>query len=168
MKRPIRYAVTAAALVLAWLLWRNRSIDSDRPNPASPASAPQSKIENRKSKIPRVDATELVHDLNAPGGTANADLRIVADLLATYRSNFLRDGNPAGNNAEITSALRGENRLRLVFIPPNHPALNAAGELCDRWGTPYFFHAESGTRMEIRSAGPDRKHHTIDDVVLGQ
>ncbi len=59
-----------------------------------------------------------------------------------------------------------KNPLRLALIPPDQPAINRAGELCDRWGTPFFFHAESATRMEIRSAGPDQKMWSADDVVL--
>ena len=51
-----------------------------------------------------------------------------------------------------------------VLIQPDHPAINrTTGELLDRYGTPYFFHAESGTRMTITSAGPDKKLHTSDD-----
>ncbi len=168
MKRVLAFTAVLAALILGWFLWRSRESDSSHLRADGAPSAFKSKIESPKSKIPPpVDATEVAKDLHAPGGTAKADLQIVADLLATYRSNFLREGNPVGNNAEITAALRGENRLRLVFIPDRHPALNAAGELCDRWGTPYFFHAASGTEMEIRSAGPDRKPHTADDLVLG-
>jgi hypothetical protein len=37
--------------------------------------------------------------------------------------------------------------------------------LCDRWGTPLRFHQLSGERMEIRSAGPDRKFGTPDDAL---
>ena len=73
--------------------------------------------------------------------------------------------NPVGNNAEITKALMGDN-LKQVKIPiPTGSNLNANGELCDRWGTPYFFHQLSGKQMEIRSAGPDRELWTGDDVV---
>lgn len=108
----------------------------------------------------------LAAALNAPGADIHADLRVVAEILDAFRSNFPREGNPVGDNAEITAALAGRNRLRLVLIPPGHPALNAAGELCDRWGTPFFFHAESATHMGIRSAGPDRRLWNEDDVVL--
>jgi hypothetical protein len=167
MKRSIRYTAALAALLIAWLLWRGDRRPGPNPLPVDPvASGRESKITNRKAQIPAVDATDVAKDLNAPGGSVQADLRILAEILATFRSNFPREGNPIGNNAEITTALRGENRLHLVFIPAGHPALNAAGELCDRWGTPYFFHAASGTEMEIRSAGPDRSHHTADDIVL--
>ena len=72
--------------------------------------------------------------------------------------------NPVGNNAEITKALVGDN-LKQVKIPiPTGSSVNANGELCDRWGTPYFFHQLSAKQMEVRSAGPDREMWTADDV----
>ena len=102
--------------------------------------------------------------LNAPGSTVGRDLDIVSQILDAWRSNFPVEGNPVGENAEITAALMGDNRLGLALIPRGHPAVNAAGELCDRWGTPLRFHQLSGTRMEIQSAGPDRKFATADDA----
>ena len=67
--------------------------------------------------------------------------------------------------AEITSALQGRNSAGAALLPRGHPAVNATGELCDRWGTPFFFHAESAARMEIRSAGPDRRFASGDDAL---
>jgi hypothetical protein len=75
-------------------------------------------------------------------------------------------GNPVGNNAEITSALLGNNPKQLALPQPDGSRVNGAGELCDPWGTPYFFHQQSGTLMEVRSAGPDRKMWTGDDVQM--
>jgi len=69
-----------------------------------------------------------------------------------------------GHHVEITAALAGNNPVRFAFIPPGHRAINARGELVDRWGTPFRFHQLSGTQMEIRSAGPDRKFGTTDDA----
>jgi hypothetical protein len=89
--------------------------------------------------------------------------RLVAVILENFRTNFPRTGNPVGLNSEITAALTGQNSLRLALIPPDHSAINREGELTDRWGTPFFFHAESATRMTITSAGPDKKLHTPDD-----
>lgn len=89
--------------------------------------------------------------------------RLVALVLDNFRSNFPRSGNPVDLNSEITATLTGQNQLRLALIPPDHPAINREGELTDRWGTPFFFHAESATRMTITSAGPDKKLHTPDD-----
>jgi len=103
--------------------------------------------------------------LNAPNSTIARDLDIVRQIFEAWQSNFPREGNPVGENAEITTALMGENRLGLALIPKNHRAVNNRGELCDRWGTPFRFHQLSGSRMEIRSAGPDQKFLTDDDAV---
>jgi hypothetical protein len=112
------------------------------------------------------ERSTLADELNSPTTDFQADLRVVTGLIETFRSNFLQTGNPVGSNADITSALTGRNPLRLSLIPADHSAINRDGELCDRWGTPFFFHAESATRLEIRSAGPDRKMWSDDDVVL--
>jgi hypothetical protein len=138
---------------------------------AAGAPATESKIENQKSKIrgdglSSAERSHLADDLNASSSDIHHDLQVVADVLAAFRSNFPHDGNPWGDNVEITAQLTGRNKLHLALIPRDHPAINAAGQLCDRWGTPFFFHAESGTRMAVRSAGPDRKMWTADDVDL--
>lgn len=109
--------------------------------------------------------SQLADDLNSATGDVHADLRLVNAIFNAYR-NAIRGGNPVGENNEITAALTGRNKLGFAFIPPGNPAINAKGELCDRWGTPYFFHQESGEKMEIRSAGPDRLLWTPDDEVL--
>lgn len=96
------------------------------------------------------------------GRAAVTDLDDVQVTLREYRNVFRE--NPVGSNAEIMRALNGANPRQVRLGPPAGQSLNAAGELCDRWGTPYFFHQISGTRMEIRSAGPDRTLWTDDDV----
>jgi hypothetical protein len=111
------------------------------------------------------ERSHLADGLNSPSGDVHSDLRLVNATFNAYRA-ALRTGNPVGENSEITAALRGRNRLGFAFIPVDCPAVNAKGELCDRWGTPYFFHQLSGEKMEIRSAGPDRRLWTSDDQVL--
>ena len=111
------------------------------------------------------EPSRLADGLNAPGRSAQDDLRQVDALFRAYRS-ALRQGNPVGENAEITAALTGRNKLGFAFIPRGSPALDSKGRLCDRWGSPYFFHQMSGEAMEIRSAGPDRVLWTADDVVF--
>ena len=83
----------------------------------------------------------------------------VRDFRAAFGS------NPVGNNAEVTSALLGQNPRRASFLDRSEVKLNEQGELLDRWGYPYFFHAITGTFMEVRSAGPDGVLFTSDDVV---
>jgi hypothetical protein len=73
-------------------------------------------------------------------------------------------GNPWGTNAEITSALFGDNVKQLRQPMPDGSRINGNGELCDPWGTPYFFHQQSAQKMEIRSAGPDLQMWTGDDL----
>ncbi|MCX6955737.1 MAG: hypothetical protein NTV51_26635 [Verrucomicrobia bacterium] len=173
MKRPTLTVVLSALIValLVWFFWPAAPTVPPAPSalPASPVPAPaQSKSENPNSKITASagERSTLADTLNTPSSNIRADLRVVSDILATFRTNFPREGNPVGTNAEITAVLTGQNRLRLALIPPDHPAINQEGELCDRWGTPFFFHAESGTRMTIESAGPDKKRHTPDDEVF--
>ena len=86
------------------------------------------------------------------------------NVIHQYGSMF--GGNPVGTNPEITSALNGGNPKQTRFINEESGLrINGRGELVDYWGTPFFFHQLSGTEMEIRSAGPDRKMWTSDDLV---
>jgi hypothetical protein len=107
----------------------------------------------------------LADDLNSATGDIHSDLRLVNEIFIAYRG-AVHTGNPVGENAEITAVLKGRNKLGYAFIPPDNPAINPKGELCDRWGTPFFFHQLSGEKMEIRSAGPDHRLWTADDEVL--
>ena len=91
-------------------------------------------------------------------------LQSVTHAIHDYASMF--GGNPVGTNPEITAALNGQNPRQANFINPEAGMrTNGNGELVDAWGMPYFFHQLSGTEMEIRSAGPDRKMWTSDDQV---
>ena len=99
--------------------------------------------------------------------TPAANIDITEDLNAvdaTIRSYQAVHGeNPIGSNAEITGALLGNNLKQIKLEVPAGSHVNGEGEMCDRWGTPYFFHQLSKTEMEIRSAGPDRRMWTGDD-----
>jgi hypothetical protein len=86
----------------------------------------------------------------------------IALNLRNYGQRF--GGNPTGTNAEIVAALRGANPARANYLPQN-VRLNEKGEIVDPWGTPWFFHSNSATDTEIRSAGPDMRLHTPDDIV---
>jgi hypothetical protein len=91
-------------------------------------------------------------------------LQKVAHAIHDYASMF--GGNPVGTNPEITAALNGNNPRQANFISPEDGMrVNGNGELVDPWGTPFFFHQLSGSLTEIRSAGPDRKMWTSDDLV---
>lgn len=133
---------------------------TNAPRPATVAPGPSAiAAESQHDEFP------LAAELNAAKSSVAQDLDRVSQILDAWRTNFPRDGNPVGENHEITAALLGDNPLGLKLIPRNHRAVNARGELCDRWGTPLRFHQLSGERMEIRSAGPDRKFGTADDAL---
>lgn len=127
--------------------------------PPAPATADSS-----HEPIPADSISPIANELNAPGGSIQRDLQILNEVFVAWQTNFPRQGNPVGENQEITAALTGANGLHFAFVAPTHPAINARGELCDRWGTPFRFHQLSGTQMEIRSAGPDGRFGTADDV----
>jgi len=71
---------------------------------------------------------------------------------------------PLSANEDWADFLKGQNSIHERFLTDNHVALNSAGQLIDRWGTPLFFHALGGGRYEIRSAGPDKLMWTGDDI----
>ena len=170
-RRGFVFAVAAflivAALLLFWLVAGHENAPAaprtKNPPVATSPRAPAA-VQNLPSGIAPEPASHLADDLNAPSGTIRRDLEILNEVFATWQTNFPHDGNPVGENAEITAALTGANPLHFAFIPKNHRAINNRGELCDRWGTPFFFHQLSGTQMEIRSAGPDEKFGSADDV----
>lgn len=176
---------TASALFIigfAFLAWwalptRPLSVtNASKPQIVRPATVPAGSSATKSPSVPAPavatppapdpDRSHLLDDLNQPAGTIQSDLRLLQELFAAWRTNFPRDGNPVGENAEITRSLTGANALNLALVPKEHAAINRAGELTDRWGTPFRFHQLSGTRMEIRSAGPDRRFGTDDDAVL--
>jgi hypothetical protein len=176
-RRGVRLTIFAAIVVgVLAVVWSWRSDNrlpaaSATPSPNRSPTPPPAAPVATASSLP-VDAdpayggqSQLADMLNASNGTIQTDLKILGDVFDAWQTNFPRQGNPVGENADITAALAGANDLKFAFIPRRHPAIDSDGELCDRWGTPFRFHQVSGHHMEIRSAGPDRKFGTADDAV---
>ncbi|MBL9118081.1 MAG: hypothetical protein JNJ83_23940 [Verrucomicrobiaceae bacterium] len=177
--RPSTYLLGLLLIVFgALVFWLNRTVD----NPAL-----QSAIEESKKKTanaspstsmgsgpsgfvppqarPIDPANQAIADqMFDPEQPPTRDLEIVDHFVEVLRR--ATGANPIGDNADITYALTGggePNRPRV--FPPAHKAVKG-GQLVDRWGTPFWFHPNSGTQMEIRSAGPDKEMFTVDDVIL--
>lgn len=134
---------------------------------ASPPSLPASNAfttlaDYRQRKASAAQTPEPMTPAPA-GRTPETELGQVTFAVRDFRVAF--GSNPVGSNREITRALLGDNARRAKLIPLEMAVLNARGELLDGWGHPYFFHALSGAVMEIRSAGPDGKVFTADDLV---
>jgi hypothetical protein len=195
LARIILLLLAGAALV-SWLIYATRpeaQVHALEPQPAkSPqvvtASATQPGTESSITEIEpapvsnETEPTEIVpggprtttrrtplDDVGGPeplpGLTPAAVLQNMRGAIRDYGARF--GGNPFGNNREITAKLNGGNSKQIVFLKEEDGMrINQRGELIDNWGTPFFFHQISGTEMEIRSAGPDRKMWTADDLVL--
>ena len=136
------------------------------------AHTPAARIENasRNSAVPAAALPPTIPfllgspDTSPPmdPATVLSNMRIA---INQYGSMF--GGNPVGSNSEITKALNGSNPKEVKFLNEESGLrINGRGELVDYWSTPFFFHQLSGTEMEIRSAGPDRKMWTADDLVI--
>lgn len=180
-QHPIRWAASACGLcLLAFAVW---SILGSRepaaevaPDAASaiiatPTQAPA--IASDQSEPPpslrpdgRPQGSPLGEQLHHPDNSPRDDLEIVHQLLQTFRLATRQSGaRPMSFNEEFTAALTGENTLGLPFLRPSHPAINEHGQLTDRWGTPLHFHPLAHDRIELRSAGPDRRLFTEDDII---
>ncbi|MCU0792053.1 MAG: hypothetical protein MUE42_04220 [Opitutaceae bacterium] len=104
--------------------------------------------------------------LLAADGSAAEDLASLADLVTGY----LQSGQdpaqkrPIGFNEDLIPALTDRTALGDAALPSSHPAIRD-GKLLDRWGTPWQVHPLAGALIQLRSAGPDRRLYTSDDLV---
>jgi hypothetical protein len=146
--------------------------------PGPPKEIYDSYIVPTAAEDPRIDRLAdgrlLFHEpiamagqLHKKGADPYNDVGILEGILGYYRLMY-RENPVAESNISIIEALTGKNQHNMVVFPDDHPDLNAQGQLLDRWGTPYFFHALSSTQMDILSAGADRKRGTLDDIKLGE
>lgn len=129
-----------------------------------PSAAPSSLTAPNQSSTPLLGDTILRDYANTNLPPQN-DLTLMSHLMDNSRL-LLKSAadRPLSANEDWADFLRGKNSARERFLPDNHIALNTKGQLVDRWGTPLFFHALGGGRFDIRSAGPDRKLWTEDDI----
>lgn len=109
--------------------------------------------------------SSILGDYAAPNRPIEEDLTDLSHALKNFALLVKGDSPiPLGANEEIAIALLGKNGAKLAFLPKDSQALNAQGQLIDRWGTALWFHASTRERIDIRSAGPDKKLWTTDDV----
>ena len=166
------WIITVSAVILAWLglsyLQREHPVD-----PAAMTLPFKGKGETRSEPVPSgidnqpLPSDTLMQDYGKPSTPPLEDLKMIQRVLLGYFS-VVKDTTrfPIGGNADLSAALLGENANRKAFIRPDHPAMNAEGQLIDRWSTPVFVHPEASRELSIRSAGPDRRLFTEDDLVL--
>jgi hypothetical protein len=178
MRRP-KFLILASAFILSAVIifWPRRLPEPrEQVTPApQPPAAPQLSdlgkpadlfyVGTRNTSVPDIDAANLqkADQLNSPDHSVKEDLQIVAEFVDLIQ----RAGINAsiGDNADITAALTGTQYAgqKGHVFPRQHNALRG-GQLVDRWGTPFWFHNNGPTRLEIRSAGPDKHLFTPDDI----
>lgn len=180
-KRPASYLLGFLLIILVVLVvWMDHTLTSPeiqdairKKRESQPAQSPVDPVMTNDVQ-PRggatVNALDPMHqamadELHAETTTPERDLEIIRDFVSIYSR--ASGGNPVGDNADITAALTGTQYpgQKGHFFPRGHSAVRS-GQLVDRWGSPYWFHPNSSSQMEIRSAGPDRQLFTGDDQVL--
>lgn len=107
----------------------------------------------------------ILRDYANPKTSPENDLTALAHLMNNF-SLLVKSAadRPLSANEDWAAAFRGLNPAHERFLPETHVALDAHGRLVDRWGTPLFFHALGQRRFDLRSAGPDKKLWTEDDI----
>jgi len=162
--RPANRIETPASVSINQLA--NENLPTETENPPSNETEPADIVPvgprstNHRTNIENVSGPEF-----APGLTPATVLQNMRSVVRDYSARF--GGNPFGNNREITAKLNGGNSKQVVFLKEEDGMrINGRGELIDNWGTPFFFHQISAAEMEIRSAGPDRKMWTADDLIF--
>ena len=105
---------------------------------------------------------QMHEEMLLPETPPERELEILQELM-TLHQKAMKDSS-FGDNADVTQALVGQS-VQGVWLPRQSPRIQD-GRLLDRWGTPYWFHANTGSQVEIRSAGPDRNLFSPDDIIL--
>jgi hypothetical protein len=108
----------------------------------------------------------LLTDYGNPANPPATDLLLLARAMNSFLLiNKQAAYRPLSANEEWSAALRGKRSGSEPWISNQSPALDSQQRLIDRWRTPLFFHALGNKQWEIRSAGPDRKPWTADDLI---
>jgi len=171
------FVVLLVSIICVSLFWRRQV--SKAPNSALTNTI---SISNPQSNV----AVTEIHSSSMLSGGKRSQLLLGETILRGYADTNLSPQNdltlmshlmdnsrlllksaaerPLSGNEDWADFFRGKNSAHERLLPDQHIALNTNGQLIDRWGTPLFFHAVGGGRFELRSAGPDRKLWTDDDI----
>lgn len=163
-KRAIAMGLLFASAAVLFFWFRNDA----RPKPASGLEAKSQAAGGVASPVRQVEVRPgdaILADYGTPRSTPEQDLGSVARAMDSFLL-LVKAGNrgPLADNEDWAAAWLGLRGYPEPFVSASHPIIGGQGRLLDRWKTPLFVHALGGARYEIRSAGPDRKLWTADDV----
>ncbi|MEO8613703.1 MAG: hypothetical protein ABI600_01065 [Luteolibacter sp.] len=172
MKPTPKRLLAALAVLCIWLVvsrWEWKKVgppdaDPPPPTPSVLAPPPVPSLLPARRPTPEHPANSWERLLAADGSPVE-DRAALQDIVTSYLQSAPDNIRPPlGTNDEITHAIMDRDTLGDSAIPASHPAI-VSGRLVDRWGSPWFFHQLSADVIEVRSAGPDRKLFSTDDVV---
>jgi hypothetical protein len=164
--------------LLVWFWLRPETAAKPSSETATPSAAPSSSApvatasltpstagEPPEGTPPPLVGESILRGYASPASTPENDLTLMSRLMDNFTL-LVKDAadRPLSANEDWAAAFRGVNPAHERFLPDQHVALNPLGQLVDRWNTPLFFHALGNRRHEIRSAGPDGKLWTADDL----
>lgn len=164
MLRRVILAACAGLLLWLWLSFiQKREPIRDEPAPQVEVIVP----DDLPSPQPSLPGDRLLEGFGSEESPPLDDLRKIHNVLGGYFS-VIKDlsRHPIGGNADLAACLLGDNPNRQAFLRPNHPALNDELLLVDRWNTPLAVHPEAARVISLRSAGPDLRMFTDDDLIF--
>ena len=177
MKRGalIGLVLLGAAVALFWF-WHSAKTEPPpgRPNAGGDAVSTNVTVSSASasgaagaSRTNALFGESILRDYGRTNLPPENDLTLMYHLMENSLLLLKSAGNrPLSANEDWAALFLGMNAAHEHFLPAAHPALDAQGRLVDRWGIPLFFHALGLGRYELRSAGPDRKMWTADDIHL--
>ncbi|MFK7909272.1 MAG: hypothetical protein AB8F34_01580 [Akkermansiaceae bacterium] len=167
LKKYIKALALLVALVMFYYWGKGSKPAAPPPQEVSLPKPPLPTPESEQLPSGNLIGEKLLRDYASEHTTLRDDLQGISRLSLSYITLVKNHANlPIGCNADLADAFRGENPHKQRFLPDTHPVFNAEGEIIDRWKTPLFIHPVSAGRWDIRSAGPDKKLWTADDLQL--
>ncbi len=157
------FCFVSILIIVVYILFQRKEV------PVIASEVEQQLVKNTPAIEPKVSSVVLFPEskeavkIGAEGYTIQDDIHFIDQIILAYAVKL--GSHPSGDNIDILEKLRGKNEKNFAWFPKDHPSLTSEGALLDRWGTAYFFHSLSSKETEIRSAGPDRKLFTEDDVI---
>ena len=164
-------------LAMAFFLWsylsREKPIHTDPAPPAEKEVIPPGIVVTESASPPPPppamfagSGDQFLTGYGSPNLSPENDIKVLSETITAFlsiRKNAVE--RPLSANGEWSTALRGLRSGDKPWISKKSPVFDTQHHLVDRWSTPLHFHALGGKRWEIRSAGPDRKLWTRDDIL---
>ncbi len=151
----------AVLLILAvGVWWWQRSTPVTRS--VAPRAIPPTLLPPRAPDAGPAQAWERLLAADGSGREDAFSLRELVDTL--LQAVPVNQRPPLGFDTDLARGLVDVTMLGEAALPPTHPALRD-GRLIDRWGNPWLVHPLSHDVIQLRSAGPDGRLFTADDLV---